>query len=372
VIAGALAAAAALARPEAVLLVPVFVAAASLATEQHRRHRAVTIAALCASIPIAALFLARHAYFGAWLPNTYVAKRGGLGWAGVARGLRYAAAFAVLHPAIAAGVGWAGSLRRRPETLLAVPCAAFVAAVAWEGGDHFGNYRLLAPILPIACALCGIFVARMRRPAIAATVLCCTAVLPALIGVATPLGSFQRTQTGPERLREEARFAAQAREAGEALAAFPPGSVATPAIGAIGYYSRRHVLDLVGLADARIARSRHLPGVVPGHDHADVDYVLSRRPALALFVPQLTTDFIDEAAEERWLVPLREYFLSSLLLLGDPRFQRAYTPIVMRRPDGRHLRVWVRKDLARAYEGSSASSAPSSAVSGSPESFLSR
>jgi hypothetical protein len=371
-IAGVLAAAAALARPEALILVPLFVAAASLCADQQRRRRTAAIAGVCAAIPLAALFLLRHAWFGAWLPNTYVAKRGGLGWAAVARGLRYATAFAMLHPAIAAGIGWAGALKRRPETFLALVCGAFAAAVAWEGGDHFGNYRLLAPILPIACALCGIFVARIRLPSVAAVALCCSAVLPALIGVATPLGRFGRNPTGPQRLAEEARFAGQAREAGEALAAFPPGTVATPAIGAIGYYSRRNVLDLVGLADARVAQSPHLPGVVPGHDHADVDYVLSRRPALALFIPQLTTDFIDEAAEERWLVPLREYFLSSLLLLGDARFQRAYTPIVMRRPDGRHLRVWVRNDLARAYVGSSGSSGPSSAVSGSPESFLSR
>jgi len=113
--------------------------------------------------------------------------------------------------------------------------------------------------------------------------------------------------------------------------------------------------------------------VVPGHDHADVDYVLSRRPELALFVPQLTKDVLDAASEERWLIRLRPYFLSSLLLLGDPRFVNSYTPLVLRFPDGRHLRVWMRNDVARSYGADSSPSSPaSSAVSASPESFLSR
>ena len=188
-----------------------------------------------------------------------------------------------------------------------------------------------------------------------------------------PFGTFAHAMPGPERLAKEAIFTANAREVGEALAVLPPGTVATTAIGAIGYYSQRPILDLVGLADAHIARSPHLPGVVPGHDHADVDYVLSRRPELALFVPQLTKDVLDAASEERWLIRLRPYFLSSLLLLGDPRFVNSYTPLVLRFPDGRHLRVWMRNDVARSYGADSSPSSPaSSAVSASPESFLSR
>src|SRR5205823_7457334 len=114
-IAGVLAAAAALARPEALVLVPILVAGASLSADPPRRFRAAVIAALSASVPLTAFFVVRHAYFDAWLPNTYVAKRGGLGWAAVARGLRYAAGFLALHPAVAAGMGWAVWVRRRRE-----------------------------------------------------------------------------------------------------------------------------------------------------------------------------------------------------------------------------------------------------------------
>jgi len=370
---GVLATVAACARPEALTLVPLFVLGAAVGAEPERRRPVALTALAFAAFPLAGLFLARHAYFGNWLPNTYAAKRGGLGSSGIARGLQYVSAFALLHPAIVAAVAWAAWLRRRSESFVAVLCIAFAAAVAWEGGDHFSNYRLLAPALPLGCVLCGIAVAWLRARPVAIAALCASAALPAFLGIVGPFGTFAHAMPGPERLAKEAIFTANAREVGEALAVLPPGTVATTAIGAIGYYSQRPILDLVGLADAHIARSPHLPGVVPGHDHADVDYVLSRRPELALFVPQLTKDVLDAASEERWLIRLRPYFLSSLLLLGDPRFVNSYTPLVLRFPDGRHLRVWMRNDVARSYGADSSPSSPaSSAVSASPESFLSR
>jgi hypothetical protein len=221
----------------------------------------------------------------------------------------------------------------------------FLAALAWEGGDHFGNYRLVAPTVPLACAAGASFAARFRWPVTAAAILVATAALPAVTGLLGPDGAFRLSLPGPKFIRDEAVFTRNAREAGEALAALPPGTVATVAIGAIGYHSGRRILDLVGLADERIARSPHLPGVAAGHDHADIDYVLWRKPEIALLVPELALEARTEEEEERWLLREQQYFLSALLLLRDPRFRASYSPMDVRAADGRHLRVWARNGL---------------------------
>ena len=55
------------------------------------------------------------------------------------------------------------------------------------------------------------------------------------------------------------------------------------AIGKFGYATRLPILDLVGLTDAHIARSKSQgtarPGFsLPGHSRTDADYVMRRRP----------------------------------------------------------------------------------------------
>src|SRR2546428_7027652 len=108
---GVLGAMAALARPEALVLVPVLAASAAAAAPERRLRAALRFGLPCA-LPLCAAFLARHAYFGAWLPNTYVAKRGGLGAGAPLRGVRTAGTFCLPHPALAIAV--ACGARARP------------------------------------------------------------------------------------------------------------------------------------------------------------------------------------------------------------------------------------------------------------------
>jgi hypothetical protein len=339
---GLLCAVAALTRPESLVVVPVLAFFASATVGRPRLRPLLCFAAACA-LPLGAALIARHAYFGAWVPNTYVAKRSGLGAFAVVRGAVYVGSFFLLHPALTLAIGWTAASPRRLKKCIAATCIAFVAAVAWEGGDHCGNYRLIAPGLPLACAAAGSLAARFRWPALAGAVVVATAPLPAITGLVDPVGSFGPSRPGTKFLRDEAGLTRNAREAGEALAALPRGTVATVTIGAIGYYSGRPILDLVGLADQTIARSPHLAGVAPGHDHADVEYVLSRKPEMAVMVPELGEQVWNAADEERWLEGRRRYFCAALLLLEDPRFRASYSPVDVRAADGRHLRVWARK-----------------------------
>jgi hypothetical protein len=65
--------------------------------------------------------------------------------------------------------------------------------------------------------------------------------------------------------------------------ASPTDSVACVPIGAVGYYSRLPVVDMLGLTDRHIAR-RDLPTGRgwAGHEKHDGAYVLSRRPTYLL------------------------------------------------------------------------------------------
>ena len=325
---GLLLAAAALSRPEAIALLPALL----LALPRSSRPRFLA----CALLPLAALLLARRAYFGEWVPNTYVAKRDGLGLAGLVRGLKYVGLFALANFALALAVGRA-ALRKGPSRTLALTCAGFAAAVAWDGGDHFPLARLLSPVLPVGCAILGAELAAFKRWWLAVGLaLAGTFALPKALHVLDLTG-------GVYELCTQGVFTLQARDTIPGLKELPPGRIATVAIGVVGFESGRNILDLVGLADAHIARTPHLEDIAPGHDHADVDYVLAQRPEFALFIPQVAPEPISTEEEEAWLRSTNRYMWAALILQTDPRFRASYEPLDYLGKDGRHLRIWQLK-----------------------------
>jgi hypothetical protein len=325
-LAGMLLAAAALSRPEAIALLPAFLVA--LPRDRWPRFLALALA------PVLLLTFARRAWFGQWVPNTYVAKREGLGLAGLGRGLGYVGAFAVANLALVAAAG--AALFRRRARLLALVCLCFGAAVAWDGGDHFSLWRLMGPVLPVGCAILGVELAALPRklvPVAAALAIAAAVALPPLLG----LPSLREGLAG---LTAEGLYAEQALDAVQALWGLPPGRVAAVSIGIVGFVSGRNVLDMVGLANPHIARTPHLPGVAPGHDHADVDYVLSQKPELVMLVPQLSSLKVSVEREEAWLSYLDHHLRAARLLQADPRFRAAYEPLDLRDDRGRWLHLW--------------------------------
>ena len=61
----------------------------------------------------------------------------------------------------------------------------------------------------------------------------------------------------------------------------PDAMIATIPIGAMGYFSHRYILDMVGLTDTHIAHRAVPTGMlITGHEKYDIDYVLARAPAL--------------------------------------------------------------------------------------------
>jgi arabinofuranosyltransferase len=294
-------AAALLTRPEAVLLVLALladeVAAARSTVSAPPGKRAALVGwavrlswLLPAVLAGAALLAARLLYYGALLPNTFYAKLGGdAAHAGL--GLRYLGSFVIAAPLIA------------PAALLLVPrfgrrvpggVAALVLVVLWScnlvwfGGDHFPYHRFLVPLAPLLFALgaTGLHetwsrlaphIEPGRRSVLGA---CLLLACLALVARAAPDPAPGRPQHGFDWTLASARL-------GQRLATTvpPPTLVALPHIGAVGYYSRLPVLDLLGLVDRDLARRPRNRTDGPlrgfneiGHECFDIAWSLARRP----------------------------------------------------------------------------------------------
>jgi hypothetical protein len=126
------------------------------------------------------------------------------------------------------------------------------------------------------------------------------------------------------------------RPVGEWLGkALPPGSlVATNAAGNIPYWSHLPVLDMLGLTDRHIGRSKPDTKRWVGHERGDGAYVLRKRPAIIIFGGP-------EGSLEPW--PFR----GDQELAALPEFGQLYAsqtvPVA-----GFEFTYWERRDLKRA------------------------
>jgi hypothetical protein len=327
-IAGVLAAFAAMVRPEASVIAVLLVLLAG------RSRRSLAAAAAACAVALGASLLLRHAFYGAWVPNTYVMKVEGGGLLLRLQGIRYVARFATLHPLLLAALA-AGFLSLPAEgrwcSLIAL---AWLLAVAWEGGDHFWFARLAMPCLPICAALAGALFARLRGAA---------AWGAAVALAAQSAWGLARDDLPPTR--EEVQLARNKIDVGDALANLPPGRLAAVAIGALGWQSARPILDMTGLADPHIARSPRIPWAISGHNHADPEYVLRRAPELVLALAEIARRPLSDSDELRGLERYRRFFIAGELLLAHPLFRQRYRPEALRLATGWYARIWVRRDL---------------------------
>ena len=280
--------AAALTRPEGVIFAPIL---AAVHFARHREARSLVPAALLFAAGYAAFVGWRFAYYGAWVPNTYLVKsptREGLGGP-VGRlligGLDEVVAF-LGHaggPIVAALVA-VGALRGRHP---AAPLAAAALAggfffVKFAGGDWMPGYRFLVPFLPLwwLVALSGWRFLGERLAVSAAVTRAATAAVVAAVGLLALEESVRfHLDRGryPYFVMTSEDMIAAAREID---GRYPPGTeIVSWRIGALAYYSDLVVIDTWGLTDAHIARLRYAGQAT---DARLAEYLLSRRPRLVL------------------------------------------------------------------------------------------
>ncbi|MBU6334146.1 MAG: hypothetical protein KGS47_07040 [Chloroflexi bacterium] len=332
--AGAVLALAALTRPEGVLVAGL-TGLVLLAPHLRRRDWRGALGA-AAPLALAALaifgpyYLARFAYYGYPLPNTFYAKVGATG-AQVWRGLEYAAAFAALLGPwwliVAAGAAcwwWRGRATPAPLTRLSlVIVVAYSGYIIAVGGDHFPRYRFFAPLTPLLALLAG--AALQQIAALRAGRVLASLGIALLLLAALPQQVGARSLAGGNGIWSEQSVVDKNREIGLWIRAnTAPGTlVATGIAGALAYYAERPVLDMLGLNDLHIA---HLDvdtmgQGVAGSEKSDREYVLARRPAI---------------------IP----FNSAGGLIGWAPFDAAYERVVVRGPEGHALVLYLRRDAA--------------------------
>lgn len=310
--AGALAS---LARPEAIVLVPLLVVARPVTTRRVLVFVAATVVALAPFVVFSFLTVGRP------LPATALAKvEGGLlGWLG---GLREPAAVTWLTRPGAFGVEWLRWLfQTHPLLPLAVPAAALAF---WRCGRPLGVVALALAAHPLAMAL----LAPYRGPAfqegrysihllpVAAIVLAAAlargfrgyrAVLAATV-VAAVIGlgpAAERYAWGVQNIN------AMQVHLGRWLDANTPrtATLAVNDIGAIAFFSRRPVIDLMGLVT---------PEILPYRRQGEADvirYIGERCPDYVIIFP---TWFPRLAERRDLLVPVYAVRLERNEVSGGP------------------------------------------------------
>jgi arabinofuranosyltransferase len=236
----------------------------------------------------------RWSYYGELLPNTFYAKTGGIP---LSHGFKYIANFGVDGPGLLVIPVLLGAYICRAYRGAFIAIAVTVCYAISIGGDAFRLGRFLLPVFPalIAGALLGIHWAygKKRAVGIAMASLLPLTVIWSLYG--PPLGTdFYKLPSKPfPQLAKRADAKNHAGFGGiratqkilrDLTALSPPvKQVACIGIGQLAFFSSGiYVLDLVGLVDKHIARSKKTVDgdvlLLPGHQRTDSDYILARSP----------------------------------------------------------------------------------------------
>lgn len=308
VVGAALAAATGLTRPDGLLVVGSFVLVdALISVVEHRRLpiavKSAWLAAATLVVPLAAHLLWRHAYYGAWLPNTWAIKAHGAllrdSW-----GVPYVRAWAdALHLAVASPLLLLVRVRHLPVVVAAL---AVVGYAYWIGGDFMAYGRFLLPATALVAVVVGWLlrdsgrlVSRWGPFAVGPAVVVALGISTAGALAAQTHRRWSRDMAKPqgwldgrfEGVAAMDRFARVRVEAGRWMRAhLPPETlVSVGAAGALPYAAGVRVFDVYGLVDPEIAhldiRPRSGTRGRPGHQIiAPLSYVEGRDPDLACHV----------------------------------------------------------------------------------------
>jgi hypothetical protein len=263
---GALWALAALTRPEAVFLLLLWFVFLVIDTDSREGVRRLIAGSLPPAFIYGGWLLFSRLYFGTFWPNTLAAKTaGGVGWAYVFDTLTrqvkiVAASDAVLAGALLAAFVFGGARLwpSRPQAQRLLPWV-WVGAVpvlyVMRGVPVLSRY--LVPLMPVLAWLAWRSVERWwaGEEPVPAQNRGASVLGVALATLALVQGLFLYTNAVLPQVRS---FSAGLRQSlipwGQWFQAHTPAgaSIASPDIGALGYYSRRKVVDLAGLVTPRM------------------------------------------------------------------------------------------------------------------------
>jgi len=250
-------------------------------------------------VPFAVIFFPylafRLSYYGYPLPNTYYAKVS-FGLQDYVRGLEYLAqAFYEWGPLVFALMLLPLVKRRATPVLLASMWVAYgwLVYVVSVGGDVMPFFRFVVFIAPVIFLLAQEGILELLQwsraveppldPRLAKG---WSFVAVAMLSVFLARETFRGFRNENRHLKPYIHFVAKCEAAGRWLESNTEKDalIAMTPAGATAYYSKRPVIDMLGLNDLHIG---HLqvegPGIGwQGHEKGDGEYVLSRRPEYIL------------------------------------------------------------------------------------------
>jgi len=343
---------AAMTRWEVVLLWPVAVIAQLLDTSRAmaRRLPRAALLSLVLVIGFGVYFVWRLVYYGELMPNTYYAKMGADIFARAGTGIVYTGEFAVEWLLAITFVVWFFGPYRHWSIILAAVLLIQSGYVTWTGGDFFAWLRFYLPVLPIAAimttnliecltaSVCGARAKNFVRVVLTLTVALSVtgagfridyrSAFDQLVWVRgwKKVGLWART-TFPERYR-----------------------IAIAPVGAVGYYSRHHIIDMLGMTDFEVAHFGEVdPSEGPGHQKSFISSIIRRRPEIILGQAVIFDHF--PTAEETISSSIRKALKKMYRM---PEFQRLYRYEVAQTGQT-YIPYWIDRNLEHTqYNGTAA------------------
>jgi hypothetical protein len=204
------------------------------------------------------------------------------------------------------------------ESYILTVLLIWVATIVYTGADHFSELRFFVYMLPFVYLfvfdeiwqLTEAAAGRISRLFRSSRRAAPRTIMITALSIATFLALFYYESMGVESTR---RFGRHLAESWGLLGRWlqmntePGDVVATPVVGAIGYYCDRSIVDMLGIVDEEIAHgSTARPGSGPkDHDRYNSEYVLAKRPRyifLMSFAPNEAT-FLKERS---WLPAIQD------------------------------------------------------------------
>jgi arabinofuranosyltransferase len=297
--AGALAGLAVLTRLDSVVLLStlttVHVVLLSRRSPAGERATRAAIALTTMALPAAALVVPwlvwKLSFYGSLLPNTFEAKSGAGAWGQIVFALLYLAAFVVGYFYFLLIGRW----RRHRHEFFSLPGArqVFWVVPVWvlyivAAGADFMEFRFVVPIMPVLAMLGAVlidpFTRTWRQIALIGALLLASYGHLALPSLGYPVHTFRDLDLWPSS------SPSALGEVGERLAEQFPGGLeaedqvlmAVGNLGVMPYFSQLPTIDMLGLADAHVARhGEPLEAYYPGHlQVAPIDYLVDREAQL--------------------------------------------------------------------------------------------
>lgn len=325
-----------------------------------RREKAWRIL-ICYWLPIVMVIgphlLWRHDYYGYWLPNTFYAKVAG-SFDQIIRGGIYVGSFATdnggllawVLPFLLVQIVHRASLVR----LIALSGLLLVGSVILVGGDGLPMYRFMAPVIPLWALLVGRLIADLFRlvrtklpqagiPAASMVSLMTAGCLAAPL-MAKPHLLHQYETYEFQRDIEVPRWTAAGRWLGQHADA--DASIACVPIGAVGYYSKLPLYDMMGLTDRHIAHKRISIGSgQPGHEKHDGPYILSRKPTYLLLGNIQVLDAPMDLEDPKFVKPAVPAIRQREDDIFIPQLLQEYEPRRVQLQGGLHFHFLQRRDV---------------------------